>query len=203
MREKEEQRYGRNKETQVDKKYLESGEFRKKFDGISDSENLNRLLYQLAKKMLFHRAGTKFEDMYWISPNNYQVLAQETETDIEKKVLYSSKTKQIIKDNPNLITIHSHPDSFPPSIEDFNSNYENKYGLGIVVTHSGIVYMYSSQEHIEPVYYKLKVDEYYLEGYNESESQIKALEYCMSHFDIYFKEVTCDARRGNGYVLRR
>ena len=41
------------------------------------------------------------------------------------------------------------------------------------------------------------------EGYNESESQIKALEYCMSHFDIYFKEVTCDARRGNGYVLRR
>ena len=55
---KEEQRYGRNKETLVNHTYIESGEYRRKFDNISDNAELNKLLYQLAKKMLTHRSGT-------------------------------------------------------------------------------------------------------------------------------------------------
>lgn len=47
---KEEQRYGRNKETLVNHSYIESGEYRRKFDNISDNAELNKLLYQLAKK---------------------------------------------------------------------------------------------------------------------------------------------------------
>ena len=47
---KEEQRYGRNKETVINRSYIESGEYRKKFDRISDNAELNKLLYQLAKK---------------------------------------------------------------------------------------------------------------------------------------------------------
>ncbi len=60
------QRTGRNKSTQIDNGYINGGEYRKKFDSLSDSKELNRLVYQLAKKMLEHRAGTEYEDMYWI-----------------------------------------------------------------------------------------------------------------------------------------
>lgn len=52
------QRYGRNKDTSINHAYINSGEYRKKFDVISNNNELNRKVYQLAKKMLEHRSGT-------------------------------------------------------------------------------------------------------------------------------------------------
>lgn len=77
-REIEEQRYGRNKNTSVNFSYIESGEYRRKFDAISNNIELNRLLYKLAKKMLKHRSGTLYEDMYWIDLDTLEVIAEET-----------------------------------------------------------------------------------------------------------------------------
>lgn len=125
--EDEEQRKGRNKATIVNKTYIESGEYRRKFDKITDSPELNRKLYQLAKRMLYHRSGTRFEDMYWIYADTLEVVAQETERNYEEKIVYSRSTKRIIKQHKNLITIHSHPGSFPPSVDDLMSNYKRKY----------------------------------------------------------------------------
>ena len=71
------QRTGRNKSTQVNNGYINGGEYRKKFDSLSDSKELNRLVYQLAKKMLEHRAGTEYEDMYWIDLDTLTVVAEE------------------------------------------------------------------------------------------------------------------------------
>ncbi len=61
--EDEGQRYGRNKDTAINHTYINSGSYRRKFDFISDSSELNRLIFQLSKKMLEHRSGTKFEDI--------------------------------------------------------------------------------------------------------------------------------------------
>ena len=63
MRELEEQRNGRNKNTIIDYKYINSNRFRKRFDHISNNKKLNKLLYKTAKKMLLHRSGTEYEDM--------------------------------------------------------------------------------------------------------------------------------------------
>ena len=60
----ENQRRGRNKNTQIKYSYINSGAYRKKFDLISDNDKLNRVLYKIAKKMLKHRTGTLYEDMY-------------------------------------------------------------------------------------------------------------------------------------------
>ena len=77
--EKEKQRQGRNKETTVNHSYINSGKYKKKFDQISNSPRLSRLLYQIAKRALNHRSGTKYEDMYWIDldtlENEAQILA--------------------------------------------------------------------------------------------------------------------------------
>lgn len=58
------QRYGRNKETAINHTYINSGEYRSKFDRITENINVNRILYNKAKEMLNHRSGTKYEDMY-------------------------------------------------------------------------------------------------------------------------------------------
>lgn len=54
----ENQRYGRNKAALVNKKYIESGDYRAKFDRITENPEINRILYAKAKEILLHRSGT-------------------------------------------------------------------------------------------------------------------------------------------------
>ena len=186
----EKQRYGRNKNTTINHAYISGGSYRRKFDKISSSPELNRLLYQLSKKMLKHRSGTKYEDMYWRDPVDLSKVACETASSSEEEIIYTASIISKIKKYNNLITIHSHPNGFPPSINDLNSNYYNHYGVGIVACHDGKIFIYSSGEEINDDYYKLTVEEYLKNGYNEYEAQIWALMEIQSKFDILIKEVT-------------
>lgn len=193
--EAEEQRAGRNKETTINHTYINGGEYRKKFDLISENKELNRLLFQLAKKMLEHRNGTEYEDMYWIDTDQCEVVAKELDSIIKHKIIYSDATNGIVNDykktsDKSLITIHSHPSSFPPSIDDLIANYENDYSLGIIVCHNGSIYIYAVDEELNADYYKLVLADYFNAGYNECEAQIMAIKEMASKFEIMFKEVT-------------
>lgn len=185
----EEQRNGNNKETKINRNYIESNEYRRKFDLITQSKDINRLLYQKAKKSLLHRSGTVFEDMYWIDADTVEVFAEETANDYEKEIRYSNSTKKAIKEHEKIITIHNHPDSFPPSDKDFNSNYLRGYYLGIIACHNGTIYMYSSNEEINEEYYQMKVADYKRTGYTENEAQWKTILELQRNFDIKCKEV--------------
>ena len=188
MRELEQQRKGRNKNTIIDYNYISSNRYRKKFDYISNDKKLNKLLYKIAKKMLLHRSGTEYEDMYWIDLINGKIVCKITDSKYKKKILYTTTIKKMIKKSENLLTIHTHPDSFPPSIDDINSNYDHNYEIGIVICHDGRVYMYSAEERINVNYYKLTVEDYLKNGYNEDTAQIEALKEMQKKFSIYFKE---------------
>jgi hypothetical protein len=146
----------------------------------------------LAKDMLEHRSGTKYEDMYWIDLDTLNIVAKETNASVEKRIVYSAATERTIKKYNNLLTIHTHPDSFPPSIDDLNSNFDHGYIVGIVVCHDGRVYIYATNERVNENYYKLVVEGYLKSGYNENEAQIMALYEIQKNFDIKFKEVTDD-----------
>lgn len=186
----EKQRYGRDKSTMISHAYINSGIYRRKFDEISKIPELNRLLYQLSKKMLEHRSGTKYEDMYWIDPTSISVIAEETNSNLEGKIIYTDSIMSKIGKYKGLVTLHSHPNSLPPSINDLNSNYHNHYDTGIIVCHDGKLFKYSSGEEISESYYKLKVEKYLKNSYNEFEAQIRALEELQLKFDIQVREVT-------------
>ena len=142
--------------------------------------------------MLNHRSGTLYEDMYWIDLDNLKIVAEETNALIEKEIVYSDATKKVVENSNCLVTIHSHPNSFPPSISDINSNFTNGYLIGIVVCHDGRIYMYKAMENISVDYYNLTVVEYLKQGYNEDEAQVLALQEIKGKFSIQFKEVTDD-----------
>jgi hypothetical protein len=142
--------------------------------------------------MLFHRTGTLLEDMYWIDLDSMRVVAKEVNSSIPKKIVYSDTTQKIINEYSNLLTVHTHPDSFPPSIDDLNSNFDHSYTVGIVICHDGRIYMYSANERINEDYYKLVVERFIKSGYNEDEAQVAALLKIQQNFDIDFKEVTAD-----------
>lgn len=93
----ERQRYGRNKDTSINNTYINSGEYRNKFNQLSDDIELNRLVYQLAKKMLKHRSGTLLEDMYWVDIDTRTIIASETTQRAECRIKYSKATQRAIK----------------------------------------------------------------------------------------------------------
>lgn len=186
---KEEQRYGRNKDTTINHAYISSGEYRKKFDEISSDKSLNRLFYYLAKEMLYHRSGTKYEDMYWIDMSSLKIVYKITDSVVEEKILYTWRIRQIVRKKRGLVTIHSHPSSFPPSIEDFNSAYVNHYKFGIVCGHNGNLFIYSSEERVPPEIYYYLTGKYYKKYRDDYVAQMCAIVELCKSFKINFKEV--------------
>lgn len=185
------QRYGRNKETLVDSAYLSSGEYRRKFDKITQNNEVNRVLYAKAKEMLLHRSGTKIEDMYWIDSQTGEVVAcviDQPET-VEERVLYPDSVKKAIRGRSNLIAMHTHPSSLPPSARDFNSAFYRGYEIALVICHNGKIFQYRAGEKIREELDALYIGEFLSKGLSEYDAQIKALEEIRKNYEIEFWEV--------------
>ena len=189
IREDEEQRYGRNKPTQVNHTYLNSGAYRRKFDTLTDSRSLNRLIYQSAKEMLIHRSGTMLEDMYWIDPETETVVYRKLDETKERMIRVDDSTFKVLNKYDDLIPIHTHPSSFPPSPADFTCLYQTGYSFGIVLCHDGKVFTYSSFKPLDVILWEAYMAGFKASGQNEYEAQIAALTVFYMANDISFKEV--------------
>lgn len=183
------QRYGRNKETVINHVYINSGEYRNKFDSITDNISVNRTLYSKAKEMLNHRSGTKYEDMYWIDGATGAVLASALNEQQESAVRYTDAIKKAISGKENLIAFHTHPNSMPPSAADFNSMLTHEYSVAFVLCHNGTIIQYVSNEEISEQLYSRYVQRFISDGFGEYEAQWKALEKLKENHDIDFWEV--------------
>ena len=182
------QRYGRNKNTLVNKTYLENGEYRRKFDQISDNIAVNRSLYLKSKEALQHRSGTAYEDMFWIDEKTGTVILEMTDSHVERAILYTDRIQKIVKSNNNIITLHTHPSSMPPSISDFNSCFRNNYNRGIIACHNGKIFVYNSDENVNETLYYMYIASYLNEGADEFSAQMKTIERLKQNYQIDFWE---------------
>ncbi len=192
------QRYGRNKDTSVNKTYINSGEYRRKFDNATDNPNVNKALYDCAKKALLHRSGTLFEDMFWLDAETGEVIFAVENSTIERTIYYSQnlsgKIKAHIAKGRSLVTIHTHPSSLPPSVADFNSNFQRGYTEGFIACHDGRLIRYSSDQEISELLYDRYLERFIQDGYNEYEAQFKTLEKLKENHLIEFEEVFYDGK---------
>lgn len=185
----ENQRYGRNKVTLVNKTYIESGEYKRKFDNISENKAVNKTLYDCAKAALKHRSGTKFEDMYWIDGNTGEIIASALNEKETSGVVKSKRRNKVLARCGNIYAIHSHPASMPPSATDFNCFFEQGYSKAFVACHDGTLYSYTSEQEVSIELYNLYVSKFASNGYSEKEAQLKALAKLKENHKIDFWEV--------------
>ena len=183
------QRYGRNKETVVNSTYINSGEYRNKFNHITNDVSINRMLYSKAKEMLRHRSGTMIEDMYWFDSSTGKVVASTLNQTKEGKIIYSPALRKKLKKSKNLTAMHTHPQSMPPSIADFNSAFRHGYSMGIIICHDGTVYIYKSNQEVNERLYVRYIGYFLSEGYTDYEAQFKTLSKLRENHDIDFWEV--------------
>lgn len=191
----EQQRYGHNKQTVVNKSYINGGEYRKKFDTVTDNKSVNRVLYSKAKGMLQHRSGTKFEDIYWVNGDTGRIVTSVLDENKDEGIQHRGSVDSKIRGYKNVIVMHTHPGSMPPSIQDFNTYESCKYAAGIVLCHNGKFFSYSSNEHITESLYNAYIAKYLKFGYNDYESQVRTLKKLAINHDIMFKEVISDEKK--------
>ncbi len=127
--------------------------------------------------------------MFWIDINSGKVVLEVTDSTKEHGIDYTNAIRDTIKWNKQLVTIHTHPSSMPPSIDDFNSSYNNGYVMGFVACHNGKVYAYTSRQLLSQQLYDLYVGEYIDELYDEFQAQILTLNKLKENHDIDFWEV--------------
>lgn len=183
------QRYGREKSTLVNSAYLNSGEYRSKFDKIAENKEVARVLYAKAKEMLLHRSGTKIEDMCWVDAATGEVVASIVDETIESGVRYTASVEKRIAERKELIAMHTHPASLPPSAADFNSAYLHGYAIALVLCHDGKIFQYAAGEEINPRINDMYIQRYLKIGCSEYDAQIKALQSIKQSFCIDFWEV--------------
>ena len=185
----ENQRLGRNKTTLVNKTYIDGGKYKRKWDNAVENQKVSKTLYDCAKKALKHRSGTVFEDMYWIDSDTGEIILSVTDSKEERAIVYTDKIRNIVEKNENIITLHTHPSSMPPSLSDLNSCYRNNYKKGFIACHNGKIFGYTSNEMINERIYSMYIEKYIKDGYSEFESQLKALEKLSQSYDIKVWEV--------------
>lgn len=185
------QRYGRNKNTLVNKTYIDSGEYRRKFDNATDNSEVNKALYDSAKRALKHRSGTELEDMYWLDGATGRIIAKEINSTTARQITYSSATKNAINSyaKNELVALHTHPSSMPPSVEDFNACYSHGYKCGYIACHNGKVFGYSSEQRLNPKLYELYIGKFEKNGLSEYDAQMTALTELKHNYKINFWEV--------------
>ena len=197
----EHERKSKINDRSVNKEIVGSKEFRDKFSEITSDNNVNDTLYNKAIDILNHRNGTDYEDMHLISMIDGLVKGSQTkveyfdsvpEEERHQQVWYNKSLLSAIKLNggQNLISIHNHADSYPPSGADFKSQFDHGYKFGIVVCHNGDVYYYEvGNKKFTSKLYDMTVDKYVKLGYSKNEAYEVTLDQFEKDYGIKWRKL--------------
>lgn len=126
---------------------INSNQYRRRIDKIQESTEVRRSVWKNAKDMLYHRNGTKYEDIAFIdSKTGRSVINKDYDKESSAAINRKMKEMLIEADPHTIIAVHNHPGSSAPSIADIIVCKQRKYKYGIVVCHDGKIYKYSVDE---------------------------------------------------------
>ena len=125
--------------------YINSDQYRTKFNSISDNPALNQSIYKYCKAAVTHQSGDYYEDLTILRMDGS--LVGQTSSKVRNETQYNRTLSNSVKSAPpyTLISLHNHGTNVPPSGADFGSAGEKKYAFGIVACHDGTVYKYSTR----------------------------------------------------------
>lgn len=128
--------------------------------------------------------------MYWIDRNTGKIFLSVLDSNIERGIVYTDKMNTMILKNNDVITLHTHPGSMPPSASDFNSCFVHGYSIGFIACHNGKVFAYTSNELINQRLMEAYAEEFMKYGSDEFNAQVMAIKKMSEMYDIEMWEVT-------------
>ena len=176
---------------QVDLDFINSDEFRKKFNKITNNTAVNNSLRSYAMAMLTHRNSTDGEDLYIIDSDG-KLLLRKISGKNELGVALSAEESKLLRTQSGIIGIHNHPTNILPTGSDFAAAGYRKYRFGMVVTHDARVFKYGvGNKPFLPTVLDARIDKYTNSPYNLSEEKahVKALNEMVKEYDITWEEL--------------
>lgn len=172
---------------QTDFAYINSDQYRAKFNSISKNLALNQAIYKYCKAAITHQSGSYKEDLTILRLDGSFVGQTSGKVDNEQKL-----ADKVVAAKPyTLISIHNHGTNLPPSGSDFVSSGYHQYAFGIVACNNGDVYVYSSKNAkaftIDGV--DKRVDKYKQRGYYIYEVHETALNEAVMAYGIEWRKL--------------
>lgn len=132
------------KETQINRNLIFSEKFVRAIQSLGENRECTRMIIDIARKMLEHHDGDKYEDLYFLDTSNNDYRYQDKYYAEIQKVEPTKAMRKLLLDNVNIIGIHNHPNSTIPSLDDFHVCEERNYKYGLVFCHNGSIYKYKA-----------------------------------------------------------
>jgi hypothetical protein len=163
----------------VDWDTVQSESYSRKFEGLSGSERANQAVCTRARWALNNRDGVKTEEIYAVDMRTGTEIARITDQHypqgVKRTVQFDRCLKEAVKNGSDIMLVHNHPASSPPSIGDLNALLSTPGAHGVVAGHDGSVYRYSSpKEKIPQFEFDIAILKY--KGYTYSTAHEKALQ---------------------------
>ena len=132
----------------VNRELVNTKAFHDKFDNLTPRKKVNESIYQIGMKMLEHRDGTDFEDLYIVNANTGEIITFNDQGNQEgRSGLTAEQYQQVIESGEPFYLLHNHPNSSRISYADLKtvSKFKNAVGT-IAIGHDGSVHMASNLE---------------------------------------------------------
>lgn len=177
----------------VDWKEVNSQRFRNKFDIATDNPEVKAALVDESRRILKSRDGSMKETYSLIDRKTGAVKTFEN-SKIDKGIdaETSRSVNTFLKDNKEgrFISVHNHPENYPPSISDIatlRTGYRKRIEKGLIVGHKGRVNLYTKPEIDIPLKAKKILDVYRKMGYTELTAQVKFMEELSAKYKFEMK----------------
>lgn len=157
--------------------FVKNPEYRKLYNMVDDSPEVQRIACKQARTMIEHRAGTKFEDLTYINTETGKHMTR-TDYDVEGQVIPNKPMRDMVMNAKpyTIVSVHNHPGSAVPSMADIDSAYEKKYKYGIIACHNGNVFKYQVTGEYDKLYVDMLLDKLHIALYNDGGKNNEALQ---------------------------
>lgn len=136
-----------NKRALVDLKRIESKTCTRIYKNILGEKDIADTVVTDARRMLKHRSGSVYEDLYVYDLTTGKQIDSVTNHNERQTVRPTEKLKDKMKkakaDNHVLFELHNHPHSGIPSFSDIDGLTKSGNSFGLIACHDGNVYKYS------------------------------------------------------------
>ncbi len=109
-------------------------------------EAASEAVHEGVKRMLRHRSGTAYEDLYVYDMRDGSMVGSIVNAQVPKGVEFTAElrasTSSAVSAGAEIAIVHNHPDSLPPSAADIRSLMANHARRGVVACHDGSIYVF-------------------------------------------------------------
>lgn len=127
----------------VNRKFVNTKKYHDKFEHLTPHKAVNEALYQISMRILEHRDGTDFEDLYVINARNGEVIAFNDQKNEEgKSGLTYQQYLEVMRSKEPFFLLHNHPNSGRLSFADIDTVNTQENAIGtIAVGHDGTIHI--------------------------------------------------------------